>query len=83
MKEKIDGAYREARGCGKVTIQYTDAVTGRVKEEIRGENHVFTPQFTATTGFQNTAMKADLLLCQGGSVPDDGTMPFIPGEPIG
>ena len=86
MKEWINGACREAQGRGRVTIQYTDAVTGRVKEEIRGENHVFTPQFTATTGFQTTAMKADLLLCQGGSVPDAGAsarMPFIPGEPIG
>lgn len=76
----------EARGRGKVSIQYTDALTGKVLEEIRGENHVFTPQLTATTGFQTTAMKADLLLCQGGSYPyRDGkmTIPFIPGEPIG
>ena len=86
MKELIDVACPQAQGRGRVTIRYTDAVTGKVMEEIRGKNHVFTPQFTATTGFQNTAMKADLLLCQGGSVPDSGAsarMPFIPGEPIG
>ena len=50
---------REARGRGKVSIQYTDALTGRVLEEIRGENHVFTPQLTGTTGFQTTAMQVN------------------------
>lgn len=86
MNEKTTLPRTEARGRGRVSIQYTDAVTGKVLEEIRGENHVFTPQLVGTTDFQTTAMKADLLLCQGGSCPDEGAearMPFIPGEPIG
>lgn len=86
MKANIKLPGSSIQGKGRVTLRYTDSVTGRVLEEIQGRNHVFVPQFTATTGFQSTAMKADLLLCQGGSIPDEGAlhrMPFIPGTPIG
>ena len=86
MKEKSALPLGKAQGRGRVSIRYTDAVTGRVLREVCGENHVFTPQFAGTTGFQATALKADLLLTQGGSIPDgdaESPMPFIPGTPIG
>ena len=82
MKERTALPRRDAQAEGNVTIQYTDAVTGKVLEEIKGKNHVFTAQLAATAGFQSTALKADLLLCEGGSQPEED-MPFIPGSPIG
>ena len=84
MKETTFLSPRPCQARGQVALRYTDPVTGRVLEEIRGRNHVFTAQLCGTTGFQSTAMKADLLLCQGGTYPDgDWGIPFIPGDPIG
>lgn len=84
MNERTTLPRRPCEARGQVTLRYTDPVTGRVLEEVKGKNHVFTMQLGGTTGFQSTAMKADLLLCQGGSYPDaDWKLPFIPGEPIG
>ena len=86
MKETTALLPGKAQGRGRVSICYTDPKTGRVLRELHGENHVFTPQFAGTTGFQATALKADLLLTQGGSIPDgdaENRMPFIPGTPIG
>lgn len=86
MNERIVLPRRRVQGRGRVTLRYTDPVTGKVLHQVRGENHVFTAQIAGTANFQSTAMKADLLLCQGGSYPYTGgemKMPFIPGEPIG
>lgn len=67
---------------GKCTLQYTDPITGKVMFETSGKNHVFIDQFVGTSGFQGTALCADLLLCQGGYSPGDD-IPVIPGDPIG
>ena len=67
---------------GKCTLQYTDPDTGKVLFETSGKNHVFIKQFVGTTGFQGTALRADLLLCQGGIDPGND-IPVIPGDPIG
>lgn len=70
------------QAAGKCTLQYTDPITGKVLMEVGGKNHVFIKQFVGTQDFQETALKADLLLCQGGSSPGDD-IPVIPGDPIG
>ena len=71
-------AWMEGRCC----IQYTDPLTGRILEEIRGGNHVFESQLNGL-GCINNVMPADLLLTTGGFLPTDGEVPFLPGEPIG
>ena len=83
MNEKTILAAGPCEARGRVTLRYTDPLTGRVLEEVKGRNHVFTAQLQGTKGFQTTAMKADLLLCQGGTHPAKEGMPFIPGDPIG
>lgn len=82
MREKIALPKGGLQASGRCLIQYTDPVTGRVLEEIRGGNHVFLDQLTGTRDFQNTALKSDLLLCTGGAAID-ADIPVIPGYPIG
>ena len=82
MKEKLILPDIAFNATGKCKLQYTDPITGKVLLEVGGENHVFIKQFMGTQGFQNTALKADLLLCQGGYSPGDD-IPVIPGDPIG
>ena len=83
MNEKTILAAGPCEARGRVTLRYTDPLTGRVLEEVKGHNSVFTAQLQGTKGFQSTAMKADLLLCRGGTRPAKEGMPFIPGDPIG
>lgn len=68
---------------GRCCIQYTDPLTGRVLEEIKGKNHVFETQLSGLAELNTTALKADLLLTTGGYLPTDSDIPFIPGQPIG
>lgn len=82
MKDKIILPDIAFNATGKCTLQYTDPDTGKVMFETSGNNHVFIKQVTGTTGFQGTALRADLLLCQGGYDPGND-LPVIPGDPIG
>lgn len=83
MKEKIYlPGWAPAQARGRCCIQYTDSVTGRILEEIQGENHVFAQQIMGTQNFQDTALRADLLLTTGG-FPVDDDIPVIPGDPVG
>ena len=68
---------------GRCCIQYTDPLTGRVLEEIKGQNHVFEAQLNGLAALNSTALEADLLLTTGGYLPTDDDIPFIPGQPIG
>lgn len=82
MKDKLILPDIAFNATGKCKLQYTDPITGKVLMEVGGENHVFIKQFVGTTGFQETALRSDLLLCQGGTSPGDD-IPVIPGDPIG
>lgn len=82
MKDKLILPDIAFNATGKCTLQYTDPDTGKVMFETSGNNHVFIKQFTGTQSFQTTALRADLLLCQGGVDPGDD-IPVIPGDPIG
>lgn len=82
MKDNMELPKEEFQAEGRCCIQYTDPLTGKILEEIRSKNHVFTKQFMGTSGFQSTALVSDLLLCQGGYYQGDD-IPMIPGDPIG
>lgn len=82
MKDKLILPDIAFNATGKCTLQYTDPDTGKVMFETSGKNHVFIKQLVGTRDFQSSALRADLLLCQGGFDPGDD-IPVIPGEPIG
>lgn len=80
MKEKITMP-SDFRAEGRCCVQYTDPVTGRVLEEIKGKNHVFSDQFIGVN-YLLTPLQADLLLCAGGAAVDHD-IPVVSGYPIG
>lgn len=81
MKDAIKLPHPDFLAEGRCCIQYTDPVTGKVLEEIKGKNHVFGDQFIGLTDFA-APLNADLLLCTGGT-PIDQDIPIVPGYPIG
>lgn len=66
---------------GHCCIEYKDDITGKVREKIEGNNHVFVDQFAGATSLYNY-FNQPILLCEGGSDISDA-LPIIPGNPIG
>lgn len=66
---------------GRVCVQYTDT-TGRVREEIRGKNHVYVDQMMTTNWINDIMVNVPLVLTNSRR-PVDTTFPYVPGEIIG
>lgn len=81
MQDKFTLPKTDFQAEGRCCIQYTDPLTDRVLEEIKGKNHVFSDQFVGLTNLLSP-LNADLLLCAGGTAIDHDA-PVIPGYPIG
>lgn len=69
---------------GKVQIDYTDSLTGKVRERISKNNHVFSNSFN-TYGWWNWLNKTDepiLFITDNDTTPDD-SFPYLRGNVIG
>lgn len=67
---------------GRVQIDYTDPVTGKVKERVKGHNHVFTDSLFAAQGWFDNLSTVPLWLSDNTSEIDTD-FPFLLGNPIG
>ncbi len=96
MKEKIKAELLRRRpqyAEGRICVELTDPLTGKVKDRIRGQNHIFTDVFFGAARAQDqysdkfsswvkTISQAQLLLTD--SVLDiTDTLPYICGNVIG
>lgn len=80
MKD-IEKLNPELEAEGRVCIQYTDPLTGRVREEIKGKNHVYTEQLLCTNW--RSMMKNMPLYLTDATSQVDVSFPFVPGNPLG
>lgn len=67
---------------GRVCVEYTDPVTGRIKEQIRGNNHVFTDALFGMKHWDNALLNIPLFLSNNTDAVDE-TFPLMKGDMIG
>lgn len=67
---------------GKVRINYTDPVTNRVKEEIKGKNHVFADAWFQLPAWWDMLGSVRLVLTDSTRTVD-ADFPYLLGKPVG
>jgi len=69
---------------GKVEISYTDPVTGRIREQIKGENHAFKEVFQGGNWYALLNNTTDIHMClMDDDTPPVDTFPYLRGGVIG
>ncbi|GHU56171.1 hypothetical protein AGMMS49975_19080 [Clostridia bacterium] len=69
---------------GKVQIDYTDKITGKVKERICGNNHVFLDAFNTTAWWDRlSATTYDTFFLTDDDTPPDDNFQYLRGNIIG
>jgi hypothetical protein len=76
-----------AHAEGKVCIDLTDPLTGKVKERIEGNNHVFTESLfsseTSSTNFWMDAVSESFLCMNNTNLPINTKFPYLFGQTVG
>lgn len=69
---------------GHICIDLTDPLTGKVKERIKGENHVFTDSLFSGNSFDWVGSLSAAWLCLNDSTAAiDTTVPYLMGQTVG
>lgn len=92
IRERIrqinNGTIRPMKAKGHVTIDLTDPITGKIKERICGDNHVFLESlfsvpYDSNAGRRWTNRVSNMWLCLNDSNALDTTFPYLLGQTIG
>lgn len=75
---------RPAAAEGRVRLELTDPVTGKVKERVEGKNHVFEDALFSGTGFDwVSSVSAAWMALNDNDANIDPDMPFLLGDTVG
>ena len=66
---------------GRVCIDYTDPITGKIKEQVRGKNHVYLDSFQCTNW--KSVLDSIGLHMTGHTAALDTTFPYLLGSHVG
>lgn len=83
MKDTVNLKTMKPFGAeGRVCINYTDPVTGKIKEQIKGTNHVFADQWFQLINWWEMLASVRLVLTDSTRAVDTN-FPYLLGNPIG
>jgi len=70
---------------GRVTIDLTDPITGKVKERVQGNNHVFDKVIfnNLTNNYWTDALSTAYFCLNDSALPLDTSMPLLMGQTVG